>query len=84
MNKSAENLIASLKSAFAEDDIINDGAQNWSLERLVDELTTEAMNADEDDDEPVKEYYAVDGSVSEVTPEGYISSVALFQRDGKW
>lgn len=84
MNKSAENLIAAINAAFTADDIISDGATDWSLDRLVDEITLAHINDDEDDEEEVTEYAAENGSVYEIAADGYRKSVPVYTCNGKW
>lgn len=83
MNKSAENLITAINAAFTADDIISDGATDWSLERLVDEITLAHINDDEDDEEEVTEYAAENGSVYEIAADGFRKSVPVYSRNGK-
>lgn len=74
MTKTTENLIAALRAAFGENDVIQDNAQSWALEALVDAL----MAGDDPDSEEacgVYEYSAQGAAVYRVLPDGYLKSV---------
>lgn len=88
MTKTTENLIAALRAAFGENDVIQDGAFNWQLDALIDAIidnSTPRMRPDGTVNDPADwigehEYSAQPHgnggmAVYEVQPDGYLKSV---------